>query len=118
MMDIDPTLTSLALYLLTSSIVAPFVTMLINRPTWSRGVRQGVAAVISIVAAVAVLMLTGGVDSLLQGATSVLMILGVSTVAYEAIWKPTGVAESVETATSPKVVESTAEDVTEAGDHI
>ena len=105
MPDIDPTTSALVLYILTSSIVAPLVSMLINRPQWSRGVRQGIAALVAIIVAIGVLILTGGFESLAQGATTVLLVLGLSTVAYETIWKPTGVATKVETATSPQILE-------------
>lgn len=106
MPEIDASISALMMFILTSSIITPFVAMLINRPEWATPIRQGVAAAVAVVVAVAVLLLTGGIDSLAQGATTILMVLGLSTLAYDALWKPTGVATAVEALTSPKQIAS------------
>lgn len=112
-MDIDPTMSTLLTFLLTSSILTPFIGMLVNQPTWSKPVRQAAAAGVAVVVAIGTILLTGGFQSLTQGATSILLVIGLSTLAYDALWKPTGVATAVETMTSPTVVDSTGVDVTE-----
>lgn len=81
------------------SILSPFITSIINRPSWSRGLRQGVAAAVAVAVAVVANLGTGGFTG--QWYMDLVTVLGSATFAYEAIWKPTGAAAFVETATTP-----------------
>ena len=86
--------------LLTGSLFAPAITALINRPTFTRGQRMGVAFAVSIVVSVVAILGTGGFTG--QWYQDMILVLTVSTFAYETLWKSTGASVALENATSPK----------------
>lgn len=82
----------------SGALVAPLLTAFVNRPDWSRGIRQSVAVGVSVALAVGALFLTNGFDSATDVAAKIALVIGLSTIAYEALWKPTGVTEKIELA--------------------
>lgn len=85
---------------LTGSLVSPFITALINRPSFSVNLRRAVAFTIAIIVAVVAVLGTEGFTG--HWYQDLILVLTVGTFAYEALWKPTGIAPAIENATSPK----------------
>jgi hypothetical protein len=86
--------------ILSGSVLAPFITALVNRPQWSRATRQIVALVVSLAIAVVAILGTDGFTG--NWYLDLILVLTTATFAYETVWKPTGAAPAVEKATSPK----------------
>ncbi len=84
---------------LTGSLFAPAITALINQPRFSRWLRILISVLISIVVALVTIMGTNGFTG--NWYQDVILVITVSTFAYETLWKPTGVAPMIENATSP-----------------
>ncbi|PSK95759.1 hypothetical protein CLV30_12811 [Haloactinopolyspora alba] len=82
------------------SALAPLVISLINRPSWSKSVKQLVAIAASVVLGVVALALTGGFTGGDDVATVLLAVVGAAQSAYALVWKPSGVAPKLERATS------------------
>ena len=85
--------------ILTQSFLAPVVTSLINRPQWSRELRQGIAIGVALGIGLLAMWGTGGFTG--QWFVDLTLAITLSTFAYETLWKPTGAAEVVEKASSP-----------------
>ena len=85
----------LIIFIVTGALFSPFITALVNRPSWSRLARQSVATLIALLLAVGVGLLTGTLAG--SPLEIVVTVLGMSTVAYEYIWKPSGLTEIVST---------------------
>lgn len=85
--------------------LAPLLVAVVNQPRWSSRVRRIIAIVVSLILAVLALAITGGLSAVNGDfrsiAVAVLAVIGVAQVAYAILWKPTGITNAVESATSP-----------------
>jgi hypothetical protein len=80
-------------------IVMPLVVSVVNQTHWKSQIKGLVAILVSLVAA----FLTSWIAGDLNGksfATSFLIVLGATLTTYRVFWKPTGIADSVERATT------------------
>lgn len=87
--------------------LAPLASTAIKRLTWSGTVKQIVAAVVSIAAAVIAMLVTNAIkpplpaeDLVTYWITLALSVIAVSQLAYSLIWKPTGVDAKLAAATA------------------
>jgi ABC-type uncharacterized transport system permease subunit len=81
--------------------VMPLVVSLVNQTHWRPQIKGLVAILVSLVAS----FLTSWIAGDLNGksfATSFLIVLGATLTTYRVFWKPTGIADSVEKATTRK----------------
>lgn len=79
--------------------VTPLLTSLVQQPKWSKNVRIAVAVVVSVVVGFAIAAADGKLNP--GNFFAVVMAVLVSAEAfYQKLWKPTGVAPSVERATT------------------
>jgi len=82
-------------------LVMPLVVSVINQEHWSSELKGVVALVISFVAAGVTTWVNGG----LHGhslASSFLIVFGATIATYRVFWKPTGISDKVESATTVK----------------
>jgi VIT1/CCC1 family predicted Fe2+/Mn2+ transporter len=82
-------------------LVMPLVVSLVNQTHWKSQIKGLVAILVSLVAA----FLTSWIAGDLNGksfATSFLIVLGATLTTYRIFWKPTGIADTVESATTVK----------------
>lgn len=90
-------------------LVTPFVVSFVAQPRWSATQKRVFSVVIAAVIGVGNLIVQGllaNFDWSFNGiVSSIVLVLGASQAAYSLLWKPTGVADAVEEATSPKSVE-------------
>ena len=87
-------------------LIVPLVVSFVNQTHWKSQVKGLVAILVSLVAAV----VTSWAAGELHGkslATSFLIVLGATLSTYRIFWKPTGIADSVESATTVHKTPST-----------
>jgi len=94
----------LIVFIITGGLFSPFITALVNRPAWSRLTKQAVATIVALVLAAFVGWLTGTLTG--SPLEIVVTVLGMAALAYSYIWKPSGLVDLVEIASSPKTIES------------
>lgn len=99
-------LTPLALAVGLAGLLAPFLTALINRPSWSSQLKQLVALVVAIVLGIIGLVLGGAISNVpaTPAAWGIVLfsVIGISQTLYAVVLKTTGVGPALEKATSPK----------------
>ncbi|MFD3815100.1 hypothetical protein ACFWRZ_08540 [Streptomyces rubiginosohelvolus] len=86
-------------------VILPLLTAVVQRPAWSAKAKRVVAAVAALVAGVLTVAVDGGWAQFQLGTHTTLTVLGVLAAAqtsYDLVWKPTRVAPTIETVTSPK----------------
>lgn len=93
-------MTDAQMWALLVGFAAPLLVAVVQRPGWSEGLRALVTAGFSVVAGTGTVWLTGSMDGR-SVISSILLVLVTSIAAYKGLWKPTGVAPKIETATSP-----------------
>ncbi|MCX4677596.1 hypothetical protein OG413_20200 [Streptomyces sp. NBC_01433] len=85
--------------------VLPLLTAIVQRPAWSVEVKKVVAVIVSLVAGVATVAVSGGWEQFQHGtltfATVGAVLVG-SQATYDLVWKPSKVAPVIESVTSPK----------------
>jgi hypothetical protein len=82
-------------------VFTPLLTAIVQRPTWSAPKRTIIAVGISILLGLLTCLADGTIG---KGATVVATVAAVvmaSAAAYKTLWKPVGVAGSIELATTP-----------------
>ncbi|NEA53605.1 hypothetical protein G3I60_05390 [Streptomyces sp. SID13666] len=87
----------------------PLLTAVVQRPAWSAPIKRVVAVVVALVAGVIAVLGTGGLAQLTHGIptmATIMAVLAASQASYDLVWKPAGVAPTIESATSPKAVEA------------
>lgn len=92
--------------LIIGFLSATFVLPVIQQPTWTAGRRAGVTFAYSIVVGLGTAFFTGAFDTVHDvraGVTSVLLTLVAAIASYKGFAQPTGVAQAIESATSPDV---------------
>lgn len=101
----DPNLTDLAMWnLIVGFLSATFVLPVIQQPSWSAGRRAAVTFVYSIIVGLGIAYFTGAfahLNDVKAGVTSVLLTLVAAISTYKGFAQPTGVAPTIEAATSP-----------------
>ncbi|MFB6505603.1 hypothetical protein ACFC07_22070 [Streptomyces sp. NPDC056099] len=83
----------------------PLVTAVVQQPRWSAHVKKAVAVASALIAGVVTVVSVGGLDQFTHGVPTLATFVGLlaaSQSAYDLIWKPTGVAPVIESATSRK----------------
>jgi hypothetical protein len=98
---IGAVMSNLALVSAFVGIVMPLVVSVINQEHWSSQLKGVVALLVSFVAAAVTTWAEGG----LHGhslASSFLIVFGATIATYRVFWKPTGISDKVETATTVK----------------
>lgn len=90
-----------ASWALILGVLTPILTSVIQQPKWSDQVRSIIAALVSIVVGVVTVLANGGfVDA--SGSLGIIALVMVSSYAtYRNLWKPSGIAPAIESATSP-----------------
>lgn len=80
-------------------LLVPLIVSFENQTHWKSQVKGLVAIVVSLVAAVVTSWAAGDLHGR-SLATSFLIVLGATLTTYRVFWKPTGIADSVESATT------------------
>lgn len=94
-MESDITLTGIVVGSLLPNVIA-----IVVQPYWRSEVRGLVAFAICIVAGTVIGLLQGDLDDGRDIATSVIAVLITSQVLYQTLWRPSGIAPTIEQATS------------------
>lgn len=85
-------------------LVTPLLASVINQPRWSAAQRRVFSIVTAVLVGVVNLLVQGGFDittlTWANALSSLVLLIGASQAAYTFLWKPTGVADKVEQATS------------------
>src|SRR4051812_3201163 len=96
-------MTNVALWALALSILTPLATSLIQQPRFSRNVRIGIAAAVSVVVGAGTAYFSGDLTG-----KSLVVAIGIVLVGaeatYQKVWRPSGLAPAIENATSPTPV--------------
>lgn len=100
-MDNVNELGNLAMWSLIVGFLSPLVISVLQQPRWTEGLRALVAFVFSLVVAVPTAYFAGDLEGK-DYITAALLILVTAISTYRNFWKNTGVAPSIEAATSPK----------------
>ncbi len=87
-------------------LIVPLVVSSVNQTHWRSQVKGVVAILVSLVAAVVTSWAAGDLHGK-SLATSFLIVLGATLSTYRIFWKPTGIADSVESATTVHKTPST-----------
>ena len=87
-------------------LVVPLVVSFVNQTHWKSQVKGLVAILVSLLAAVVTSWAAGDLHGK-SLATSFLIVLGATLSTYRIFWKPTGIADSVESATTVHKARST-----------
>lgn len=80
----------------------PLLTSVVQQPHWSARARTVIGALVATLAGVVTYVTQFGLE-ITSASTAVTVVVGVvlaSVTAYQSIWKPSGVARSIEDATS------------------
>jgi hypothetical protein len=94
---------NLAMWSLIVGTVLPPIVAIIMQPSWPQWARTVVAVLASLVAGFGTVWFSGQ-WSMDDWVTSTLIVLVTSIATYKGLWTPTGIAQKVEAATSPKPV--------------
>ncbi len=94
-MDIDITLTSIVVGSLLPNVIA-----IVVQPTWRKETRGLVAFGICVAAGLMVALLQGDIGCGQDVAASVVTVLITSQVLYQALWRPSGIAQAIEGTTT------------------
>lgn len=81
----------------------PLLTAVVQRPAWSADTKKVVAVVAALVAGVATVAGTGGLEQLQHGRPTLATITGVlvaSQASYDVLWKPAKLAPWIEAVTT------------------
>lgn len=94
--------TDLVMWAAIVGFLLPMVIAVVQRQHWPDGLRSVVAFVLCLAAAVPTVYLQGPEDfTWHRWITASLTILTVTIASYKGLWKPTGVAPSIEHSTDP-----------------
>lgn len=90
-------------------IITPFVVSVVKNPKWTAGRKRVVSVVIAAAIGTMNVLVSGAIsnwaDYTLQGVlVNLALVVGSGQAAYALLWKPTGVTDKVEVATSPNNV--------------
>ena len=84
--------------------LAPLLVAIVNQPKFSSLVRRIIAIVVSVLLALVAMFVSGTfivpTDPRGVGIT-ILAVIGIAQIAYGLIWKPSGLTDQLEAATSP-----------------
>lgn len=94
-MDTDITITSIVVGSLLPNLIA-----IIVQPRWRPETRGLVTFAVCVVAGLLIALVQGQIGSGQDIATSIVAVLITSQVMYSTLWKPSGVAPAIESATS------------------
>lgn len=94
-MDTDITLTSIVVGSLLPNIIA-----IVVQPSWRRETRGLAAFGICVAAGLVIAMLQGDIGRGKDAAASVVTVLITSQVLYQALWRPSGIAPTIEHASA------------------
>lgn len=81
-------------------VVLPLLTAVVQQPNWSQGVRRLVAVVAAMAGGVLTALANGQVGSGQTVIQTVTAVLVAAQASYDLIWKPTGAARAIESATT------------------
>ena len=88
-------------------MITPFVVAFVARPSWSpsqkRYLSVFIAAAIGVINLLAQGLLTNFSWEFGAVVNNLVLVLGASQAAYSLLWKPTGIADTVEAVTSPSI---------------
>lgn len=82
-------------------VVTPWLTAIVQQPRWSNGLRAVVGAVISVLVGIGTCLANGDIHSGQTVLATIAVVLVAAQATYSQLWKPTGVAGAIESATSP-----------------
>lgn len=84
-------------------VVTPLLTAIVQQPKWKwgRGLRAVVGAVISVLVGIGTCLANGDIHSGQTVLATIAVVLVAAQATYSQLWKPTGVAGAIESATSP-----------------
>lgn len=94
--------TQITAWVLALGFALPLLTAIVQRPSWPKQVRVVVAVIAAVLSGLGVWVANYGLDFSSPAAivSTVLGVIAASQVAYQGIWGPSGVANSIEMATS------------------
>jgi hypothetical protein len=90
---------NLAMWSLIIGFINPVVIALIQQPTWTPKIRAVVAFIFSALVAIPTAYFTGDLEGK-SYVTAALLIAVSAMTSYKSFWRPTGVAPTLEVATS------------------
>jgi hypothetical protein len=82
-------------------VLTPLVVSIIQQPRWSDPVRAIIHVVAAVVVGVVTVLANGQITDQSTILTTIAVVLVASSAAYGYVWKPLGVAPKIERATSP-----------------
>lgn len=92
-----------ASWAMLAAVVTPLLTSVAQRPSWPKRVRVAISVAVSVVVALVTLLANGAFNEGPQTVLSIIALVVVTSAAsYRNIWKPSGIALAIESATSPK----------------
>lgn len=84
----------------------PFIISVVNNPHYTKRARQAIAVGVSVLVGIIVVVIGGTVLDWTLSLPNILFIIagivGASQAFYAVIWKPSGITDKVEVATTPK----------------
>jgi hypothetical protein len=86
---------------LIAGVLTPLLTSLAQQPKWSSRRRAVVGAAVSVLVGILTCLLNGDLGNGQTVLSTIAAVLVASMTTYKGLWKPTGVAGGIETATSP-----------------
>lgn len=94
-------MTDLQMWSLIVGFFMPLAIALVQQPRWSNAARAAVMFVLCAVAGAVTAYLNGDLENGRSLVSSVLLVLVTTISMFKGLWKPTGVAPAIESATSP-----------------
>ena len=91
-----------AMWALIVGFFMPHVIAVVQQPGWSQGLRSVITFLASVGAAIGTVLIQHGGWNWHDWVSSTLLILVTAIATYHGLWKPTGVAPSIEASTSGK----------------
>lgn len=85
-----------------AGVLTPLLTSIVQRPTWSKQKRTVIGVLVSIVVGLLTCLADGTLDNAATLLATVTVVIVASAAAYKSLWQPSGVAPSLEHATTPK----------------
>jgi hypothetical protein len=77
----------------------PFLIAIVQQPRWSSGFRQIIAVVVSVIAGVGTVLVSGNFD-VQNWLVTLVAVIGAAQAAYALVWRPTNVAPTIEAKTA------------------
>lgn len=94
--------TDTASWALILGVLTPLVVAVVQQPTWPQPVRAVISLLAAVIVGVVTVLANGGLSDTSGWLGIIALVLVASQTAYRNLWKPLGVAPAIEGATSPR----------------